>query len=264
MKLARDKYENAFTLAEVLITLLIIGVISSIVIPSLINSTNNAEIKTALKKSFATLNEALKRTKYDNSNIPLRCYYHLKNPYGAAKCANYNEEGHCTGWTFLDGSPLPSDYNGYFSECSKLLPEIKKFMVVSKTCAPGTAISDGCIPQYKGNDQVMLDNNLGNAMYTQVNANMATSGCGGWNTSNFASKEAVVLASGMTIIPYSSQFASSPIVGVDVNGRKGPNKAGYDLFFFETRGTIGDSRYMPGGCGYVEKGGHHAGELVYN
>jgi hypothetical protein len=67
----------------------------------------------------------------------------------------------------------------------------------------------------------------------------------------------------MTIIPYSSQFKSSPIVGIDINGMKKPNKAGYDLFFFHTRGTSTDSRYYPGGCDYREKGGRYSSEIVY-
>lgn len=55
-----------FTLAEVLITLAIIGVIASMTIPSLINSTNDAEIISAAKKSFAELSEALLMMRTDN------------------------------------------------------------------------------------------------------------------------------------------------------------------------------------------------------
>jgi len=42
--------QNGFTLAEVLITLVIIGVIAAMTISPLINKTNDAENKTALKK----------------------------------------------------------------------------------------------------------------------------------------------------------------------------------------------------------------------
>ncbi|MDD3238151.1 MAG: prepilin-type N-terminal cleavage/methylation domain-containing protein [Candidatus Gastranaerophilales bacterium] len=51
--------KKAFTLAEVLITLVIIGVIAAITIPSLLNNTNKEEYKTALKKSVSTLNNAI-------------------------------------------------------------------------------------------------------------------------------------------------------------------------------------------------------------
>ncbi|MDD3014843.1 MAG: prepilin-type N-terminal cleavage/methylation domain-containing protein [Candidatus Gastranaerophilales bacterium] len=49
-----------FTLAEVLITLMIIGVISSIVIPGLINNTKEGEYQAGAKKALAELNSATK------------------------------------------------------------------------------------------------------------------------------------------------------------------------------------------------------------
>jgi prepilin-type N-terminal cleavage/methylation domain-containing protein len=57
---------NGFTLAEVLITLLIIGVISSIVIPGIIQDTQQAELKTTWKKTFSDLDQATKKIKLDN------------------------------------------------------------------------------------------------------------------------------------------------------------------------------------------------------
>lgn len=53
------KKKNAFTLAEVLIALVIIGVIASMTIPSLLNNTNSQEYRTALKKSVAVINQAI-------------------------------------------------------------------------------------------------------------------------------------------------------------------------------------------------------------
>ena len=47
-----------FTLAEVLITLVIIGVIAAITVPSLINKTNNQEYVSRLKKAYSTLAQA--------------------------------------------------------------------------------------------------------------------------------------------------------------------------------------------------------------
>lgn len=53
------KKRNAFTLAEVLIALVIIGVIASMTIPTLLNNTNSQEYRTALKKSIAVINQAV-------------------------------------------------------------------------------------------------------------------------------------------------------------------------------------------------------------
>lgn len=50
-----QKRNKAFTLAEVLLTLTIIGVVAASVIPGLINNTKNSEYKAAYKKMFATI-----------------------------------------------------------------------------------------------------------------------------------------------------------------------------------------------------------------
>jgi prepilin-type N-terminal cleavage/methylation domain-containing protein len=57
---------NGFTLAEVLITLLIIGVISSIVIPSIVQDSHNAEFKTTWRKTYADFSLATKRIASEN------------------------------------------------------------------------------------------------------------------------------------------------------------------------------------------------------
>lgn len=51
---------KGFTLAEVLITLLIIGVVASIIIPNLINDSKKAEYVTKLQKEYAVLQQAYK------------------------------------------------------------------------------------------------------------------------------------------------------------------------------------------------------------
>lgn len=53
-------FHKGFTLAEVLITLLIIGVVASLVIPNIIADTQEQELKTAWKKAYATVSNATK------------------------------------------------------------------------------------------------------------------------------------------------------------------------------------------------------------
>ncbi|MCR4881307.1 MAG: type II secretion system GspH family protein [bacterium] len=50
--------KKAFTLAEVLVTLLVIGVIAALTIPQLINSTEDRQYKTAYKKAVSTIANA--------------------------------------------------------------------------------------------------------------------------------------------------------------------------------------------------------------
>lgn len=49
----------AFTLSEVLITLVIIGIVAAITIPALMNNTNAHEYRSALKKAISGINQAL-------------------------------------------------------------------------------------------------------------------------------------------------------------------------------------------------------------
>lgn len=58
--------QKAFTLAEVLITLLIIGVVSSIAIPIVLNDIKEAEYNEGIKKAYADLSNALKMIQVNN------------------------------------------------------------------------------------------------------------------------------------------------------------------------------------------------------
>ncbi len=67
--------KKAFTLAEVLITLAIIGVVAAISIPSVISNSQQQEFKTGLRKAVSVLNSAITmnlaldgETPYDNAN----------------------------------------------------------------------------------------------------------------------------------------------------------------------------------------------------
>ena len=65
-----------FTLAEVLITLMIIGIVAALTIPSVISNYQQQEFKTGLKKAVSVLNEAIQtniaqdgETPYDNEDL---------------------------------------------------------------------------------------------------------------------------------------------------------------------------------------------------
>jgi len=58
--------KKGFTLAEILITLTVIGVVAALTIPTLLQNTNQAELKTALKRVFSDLNQATMLITNDN------------------------------------------------------------------------------------------------------------------------------------------------------------------------------------------------------
>lgn len=55
----RYKYKKGFTLAEALITLVIIGVIAALTIPAILVNTEQHEYKSALKKALSALNQVI-------------------------------------------------------------------------------------------------------------------------------------------------------------------------------------------------------------
>ena len=61
--------KNGFTLAEVLITLVIIGIIAAITIPSLMNKTNEQDTVVAVKKAYSVLGQAYQRVVAENGEI---------------------------------------------------------------------------------------------------------------------------------------------------------------------------------------------------
>ena len=56
---------RAFTLAEVLITLGIIGVVAALTMPSLIANHNKRVVETRLQKFYSSMNQAIKMAELD-------------------------------------------------------------------------------------------------------------------------------------------------------------------------------------------------------
>src|SRR5574344_935485 len=59
-------YRKAFTLAEVLIVLGIIGIVAAMTIPTLMTKIQDREFKIAAKKAYSVTQAAMKQMNYDN------------------------------------------------------------------------------------------------------------------------------------------------------------------------------------------------------
>ena len=59
------QFKNGFTLAEVLITLVIIGVVAAMTIPTLINKTEKQETVARVKKAYSTLQSSIHKMALD-------------------------------------------------------------------------------------------------------------------------------------------------------------------------------------------------------
>ena len=63
------KKQEAFTLAEVLVTLAIIGIVAAMTIPTLISTYKKHTIETKLKKFYSTMNQAIKLSEVENGDF---------------------------------------------------------------------------------------------------------------------------------------------------------------------------------------------------
>ena len=86
---------KAFTLAEVLITLMIIGIVAALTIPSVISNYQQQEFKTGLKKAVSVLNEAIQtniavegETPYENNDLFTYLQRHMS--VGEANAGKYD------------------------------------------------------------------------------------------------------------------------------------------------------------------------------
>jgi len=108
-----NKSKNpAFTLAEILITLSVIGILASITMPSLIQNTQEKELRTAFKKAYSDFAQVTKKVIQDNGGTMVGICLNgdhdcLKNKYIAhlniiKNCKNGESLGIC--WHDNDGS----------------------------------------------------------------------------------------------------------------------------------------------------------------
>ena len=121
-------YKKGFTLAEVLITLAIIGVIAAFSIPTLLQSTQNEENKVAYKKAFTIASQAINKAlmedtlKSQSSQFDLICtnnFNTFKSYFRVIKDCNGNNNDQCwnpTGEKLNSG--YPSIYEPAFIDAS--------------------------------------------------------------------------------------------------------------------------------------------------
>jgi prepilin-type N-terminal cleavage/methylation domain-containing protein len=177
--------KKGFTLAEVLITLLIVGVIASIVIPGLIADSQQAELKTAWKKAYADFNQVYLKIKVDNGTIK-------------------NLLSNCTN----------NDHS-----CFK--NALKPYFNIVKECDAGNA--------------------EGNCFLPYSNTKLLSGGTAGPGYLNTNLASGLVLANGINLILFLDRadcsFARTATfidecgwASIDVNGFKGPNTRGKDIF----------------------------------
>lgn len=151
------RVNKAFTLAEVLITLGIIGIVAALTIPTILNNMQEMVLNNQFKKFYSTFKQAF-LTLQTIEGRPIKCFYWQESPYKGvctSTCDVRNEYGECTSGLYCKetGNPLPADYMGSHSECRVLYNDVfKNRLKVAKICEEN-ALSGGCLPEnIKGSD----------------------------------------------------------------------------------------------------------------
>lgn len=267
------KIEKAFTLAEVLITLGIIGIVAAMTLPVVMTKVDEIVLKNQFKKTYSLLSQALNKARADLDYSPA-CYSRKFAKY-STKCeeSSRNELGVCTQSVLSDGSPLPADHWGALGECNPIMWDaVLKNLKVIKACET-SGFSQGCIPEYRGREKIAqdgYDKKPSDEGYVEDYGEKAIAGCFAWTTSQFKNAPAYVIADGTIItFAYGSQKKSVYNVAVDVNGKKGPNKLGYDLFAFkiqnpDSKGRTSGVQYelVEADCFSVDVGGKNTSDMI--
>lgn len=182
-----------FTLAEVLITLGIIGVVAAMTMPTLIQNQQKRSLEVATQKFYSMMSQAVKQYMAD---------------YGVDDLRN---------------SPLTvvNDTDSEVDRAQKACEDfVQKYLKVVKVC------EDGCFAD----------------TYTRQNGEVGAIG----SSADFYTGK-FVLADGAVLDLWAGDKSWPIFLYVDVNGRKGPNKIGYDLWsmsiFYD--GTIDESGLTP-------------------
>lgn len=131
-----------------------------------------------------------------------------------------------------------------------------KNLKVIKHCAKN-ARANGCIPDYKGLDTIKTTSNPD---ISDADLKKSMAGCTNWSKSNIDNNyEAFVLNDGMIIFA----LMQGRTFAVDINGMKGPNKWGYDIFGFAPKGSLRQgTKFNSASCSVVEDGGLTTTQMI--
>ena len=194
----------AFTLAEVLVTLGIIGVVSAMTVPSLMQNHQRKTYVTQLHQVYNLFQQAF--LQYTNDKNAL----------------NLHEAG------LISSAEVSNFMNSYFK--------------IVQSCTDFTE----CF--YDGSYKNMSGTDLTNASY--------------WPGASAA--PCFVLANGASVCVENSKYHTTyGHITIDINGKKGPNKWGYDLFNFRLQGLSSKPVYLaPHPVSIYEQGGKPTKEMV--
>lgn len=191
----RQKYTHAFTLAETLITLAIIGIVAALTIPTVVMKYKEKVIVTKVKKAYSMLNSAYKMALVNNGEF---------NTWGFGEESTFEEDD--DGNTILTGSTIPNTQL-FWEKLTPSLNIIEKCMPEQTNC-------------YRPDDLYNLNGKSRKGeinKYAFLTLNNGMTLIGGWVNNISCQKKNDVCAD----------------FSIDVNGiQNAPNSVGQDIFYF--------------------------------
>ncbi len=198
------KKNFAFTLAEVLITLAIIGVVAALTIPTLISNYQKHQYVTQLKKNYSTLTNGFKQIMASDGVVKLSDTVLIQSINGGNTGLNQNQ----------------SAFRGEFAKHFKVLKSYDEGTIPQADKITYKPLkTGGDTESYYFDDMVAFFMSDGSIYYVTLYK----------DTTTLASKEYL-----KEIIALGSK-EDDPIgtIAIDVNGKKEPNQWGRDAFWFD-------------------------------
>lgn len=257
----RAKKNSAFTLAEVLLTLVIVGTVAILTIPQLISSIEESRGKTVLKDSYNIISNTFAKFQNDYGNFGTNvgspsAYNDLVNE-GCGYCHNYQ---------YI--MSIFAKYNNYSKACSVTCmgcPWINSSFWVDGNTSSNFVNSGGF-----GNEQFECWSNLNNGLQT-ITGGYSHKGLNGNVISNTDTRittsgmSGLILQNGTCLIY--AIFGTTIRMYIDVNCQKGPNVFGKDIFVFVSKqngnGHVSFIPYSKSGltCNQNDTSANNTGEV---
>lgn len=223
---------KALTLPEVLIAIGIIGIVAAMVLPMFTRNYRYYVLQQQFKHAYALVDVSVMATQIDMGEY-VECFY-----------TPTLQRDHCS---------------YFFSELMKQL----QTSTICETDAIGLCLDSS----FRGGEEAYAETQGGSDYYAAKE--YFNNSCSGLSTDAFNERAAVYVAdSGFIVVPYITKEGTlhSPLLMLDANGQKGPNKWGYDIMVFEF-GKINekDSTFimMPSQkCHPLDKGGVYTTTFV--
>lgn len=165
------KKNKAFTLAEVLLTLVIIGVISAVTLPIIKKVSDEHAYVAGVKKAYMTLSTVVSEIK--NEEGPIRTFDKAQMMSAMKKKMNVSAENFDATYSkkYLNGESLPTTYDTYFRSTNSF--QTTDGVVWSfgaskpKTCdlTSGNLQKKGCFDIYVDINGKSLPNTIGVDIY---------------------------------------------------------------------------------------------------